>query len=141
MKLPPDHAWDSTGVRIRNATETLLRYMLFSGEAALSEKVAGTSTFAREFSQRGPRDARGRSLRDFDLEKRLFRYPLSYLIYSASFEALPARIKDEFWRRLDEVLSGKDTSKPFEHLSSDDRKAIREILLATHPHLPASWRK
>jgi hypothetical protein len=140
MKLPPDHSWDSTGVRIRSVGEALLRYLLFSQEPPLTEKVCGTSNFAQEFSQRGPCDARGRSLRDFDLEKRLFRYPLSYLIYSPSFAALPDRVKEYVWQRLDEVLTGKDTSKPFAHLSPEDRQAIREILLATHPNVPASWR-
>jgi hypothetical protein len=35
------------------------------------------------------------------------------------------------------VLSGKDQSKEFAHLSADDRKAIREILLATK-EIPAA---
>ena len=43
--------------------------------------------------ERGPRDSKGRSLRDFDLHERLFRYPLSYMIYSESFDAMPSRLK------------------------------------------------
>ena len=34
--------------------------------------------------------AKGGSLRDLDLQRRLFRYPCSYMIYSEAFEALPA---------------------------------------------------
>ena len=45
--------------------------------------------FHPTFPQRGPRDRKGRSLRDFDFKTRLFRYPLSYMIYSAQFDALP----------------------------------------------------
>jgi hypothetical protein len=32
-----------------------------------------------------------------------------------------------------EVLSGKDTSKPFEDLSADDRAATLEVLRGTDP--------
>jgi hypothetical protein len=42
--------------------------------------------------------------------------------------------------RLWEVLSGKDTSKDFAHLSSDDRTAIREILAGTMKDLPDYWK-
>jgi hypothetical protein len=140
MKLPASHRWDSTGVRIRGAGDDLLKYLLFCEEAPLKGKVRGTSTFAAEFSKRGPRDGRGRSLRDFDLERRLFKYPCSYLIYSKSFDALPAPVRDHVLERLWKVLTGADKSKDFAHLSAADRKAIREILVATKPNLPAYWR-
>src|SRR5204863_393113 len=58
-------------VRVEGAAERLVRAMLFAKEAALPGAVAGTSTFAAEFAKPGPRDARGRSLRDLDLEHRV----------------------------------------------------------------------
>ena len=67
-------------------------------------------------------------------------YPLSYLVYSESFDALPGRVRDYVLGKIHDVLTGKDTSKDFAHLSADDRKAILEILGATKPNLPASWR-
>ena len=140
MKLPPTHRWKSTESRIHSVGDDLLKYLLFSEEAPLTAKVRGTSTFATDFSKRGPRDKAGRSLRDFDLEKRLFRYPCSYLIYSKSFDALPAPVRDYVLERLRKVLTGADKGKEFDHLCADDRKAIREILVATKPNLPASWR-
>ena len=76
-------------VRIESAGERLVRAMLFVKEAPLAQPVAGTSAFAAEFSQQGKRDPKGRSLRDLDLTQRLFRYPLSFLIYSESFDAMP----------------------------------------------------
>jgi len=33
------------------------------------------------------------------------------LIYSESFDALPAEAKEQFYQRLGEVLSGRDQSK------------------------------
>ncbi|MGL4555538.1 MAG: hypothetical protein ACRC33_30585 [Gemmataceae bacterium] len=141
MKLPADHRWDSTGRRIRSAGDELLRYLLFRGEAALAEEVRGSSAFAAEFARKGPRDAKGRSLHDFDLKTRLFRYPCSYLIHSSYFDALPCAVRDHVLRRLWEVLTGRDRSGEFGHLSAADRAAIREILVATKPGLPGYWRE
>ena len=69
----------------------LVDYLLFVDEAALPGRIRGTSGFAEQFSTRGPTDRRGRSLRQLDLERRLLRYPCSYMIYSDAFEALAAR--------------------------------------------------
>jgi len=90
---------------------------------------------------RGPRDAKGRSLRDFDLQKRIFKYPCSYLIYSEAFDAIPEPAKKYIYRRLFEILSGRDQSPEFASLSSQDRRAILEILVATKPGLPDEWKQ
>jgi hypothetical protein len=76
-------------------------------------------------------------LRDFDLQKRLFKYPLSYMIYSEAFDALPEQVRERVYRRLYDVLSGADQSDRFKrHLSPDDRRAVLEILRETKPGLP-----
>ena len=116
--------------------ESLVMYMLFVDEATLHGPVVGVSTFTRTFPQRGPRDRQGRSLRDFDLQKRLFRYPLSYMIYSEAFDAMPGQVKERVYRRLYEVLSGRDQSEKFKRLSAGDRQAVLEILRETKPGLP-----
>jgi hypothetical protein len=120
--------------------EGLVSYMLFADETPLAAPIEGVSTFTKTFPERGPRDLRGRSLRDFDLETRLFRYPLSYLIYSAQFDALPDAVRNRVYHRLYQILSGADRSEKFARLSSTDRKAILEILRATKPGLPEYWR-
>ena len=118
---------------IKDAGEPIVKAMLFCEEAQLTDPVSGVSGFAAEFTSRGPRDSKGRSLREFDLKRRLLKYPMSYLIYSASFDAMPAELKDYVKRRFHEILSGEDTSPDFAHLSADDRKAILEILHDTKP--------
>ncbi len=130
----------STARRINNPVEKLVRYLLFSGEARLTDPIAGTSGFAQQFAAHGPRDGRGRSLRDFDLQSRMFRYPCSYLIYSEAFDALPTAAKDQVYRRLREILTGQDQGPAFAHLSADDRRAILEILSETKPDLPDDWK-
>jgi hypothetical protein len=121
--------------------EELVRYLLFANEAPLEGPIAGTSDFAREFAARGPRDPRGRSLRDFDLKRRIFRYPCSYLIYSDAFDALPGPAKEYVYRRLLEVLTGREQGDGYKTLSAEDRRAILEILLATKPGLPDDWKR
>ncbi len=137
---PLDERLDSTLSRVKSVGEPLVKYLLFAEEAPLTERVEGTSGFAGEFAARGPRDRQGRSLRDFDLEKRIFRYPLSYLIYSEAFDSLPDLARDYVYRRLWQVLSGEDKSGKFANLTEADRRAIIEILRDTKRDLPAYWR-
>jgi hypothetical protein len=117
--------------RVQVSAEPLVRAMLFVKEAPIAGPLKGTTGFAEEFAAIGPRDPRGRSLRELDLERRLFKYPLSYLIYSDAFDALPAVTKQYVYRRFREVLSGSDAGMT--HLSDADRQAVSEILAATKP--------
>jgi hypothetical protein len=126
--------------RYENPAEQLVRYLLFTNEVPLATPIAGTSSFAQQFAARGPRDSQGRSLRDFDLQKRIFKYPCSYLIYSEAFDAIPQPAKDYIYRRLFAILSGREQGPEFASLSSQDRRAILEILVATKPGLPEEWR-
>jgi hypothetical protein len=135
-----DELSDSAKRRISSAGEKLLRYLLFCDEDLITDRIHGTNTFAADFAAKGPRDKKGRSLREFDLRRRMFKYPLSYLIYSPSFDALPAEAKDYVYRRLWDVLSGKDTSAPFKHIATDERQAIIEILRDTKTDLPSYFR-
>ena len=131
---------DAARKQFEAPAEQMVRYLLFTNEVALASPIAGTSKFAEEFAARGPRDPKGRSLRDFDLQKRIFKYPCSYLIYSEDFDAIPSPARDYVYRRLFEILSGREQAPGFASLSSQDRRAILEILVATKPGLPEEWR-
>ena len=130
---------DAVRERMDAEIEEMVGYMVFADERLLDEPVAGVSTFTKTFPERGPRDHQGRSLRDFGLEKRLFRYPLSYMIYSAAFDAMPDQVRERVYRRLYEVLAGKDQSAPYTRLAAADRRAALEILRDTKANLPAYW--
>lgn len=116
--------------RARAALDELADDMLFTGEAPLRGEIKGTSGFTEAFASRGPRDSKGRSLRDLSLHGRLLRYPCSYMIYSAAFDALPEEAKEAVYRRMWQTLA----SKP-----SAERQALIEILRETKPGLPANW--
>jgi hypothetical protein len=130
---------ESTSRRIDSAAEQVLQYMLFCEEAPLKEEIRGNTKFAEEFRTLGPRDSKGRSLRDFDLTTRLLKHPCSYLIYSNAFEGLPPVVKDRIYKRLADILHGRDTSKAYAHLTPADRKAILEILRETKRDLPKGF--
>lgn len=130
---------DAARDRINGEIEEMVGYMLFVDEAPLKAPVKGVSTFTETFPKRGPRDPQGRSLRDFDLQKRLFRYPLSYLIYSAAFDGMPDVVREQVYRRLFDILTGKDKTAAFAAISAPDRQAVLEIVRATKRNLPTYW--
>jgi len=138
-RLKRDGMSDADWTYLDGEIEDLVGYMLFVDEAPLAEPVKGVSAFTLTFPQRGPRDKQGRSLRDFDLQKRLFRYPMSYMVYSDLFNSLPAPLLDRVYRRLYDVLAGKDTSPKYAALTAADRQAVLEILRDTKPNLPDFW--
>ena len=105
----------------------------------LTGAIKGTSGFAERFAADGPRDSKGRSLRQLDLQQRLLRYPCSYLIYSSSFDGLPSEAKEYIYARLFQILTSADNAEEYSHLSRADRAAILEIIRQTKPDLPANW--
>ena len=126
---------------LRSQTDGFLRYLLCTEEARLTGAVRGTSGFAKWFAGLGPRDRRGRSLRDLDLETRLFQHPCSHLIYSEAFDALPAPMRAVVYQRLHDILTGKDTSPDFAGIPDATKRAILEILRDTKAGLPDYWSK
>src|SRR5262249_34874710 len=108
--------------QLRNDVEEFVDYLLFVGEAPLPNKIEGLSGFAEKFASRGPTDSKGRSLRQFDLEHRLMRYPCSYMIYSPAFDGMPDLAKRAIYARMREVLGG---------FPAAERNAVLEILRET----------
>ena len=125
---------------LRNAVESLVKYLLFVDETPLTAPIEGNPEFRKHFEAQGPRDSKGRSLHQLDLKTRLFRHPCSFLIQGEAFAGIPDPLKDRIYQRLFDVLSGKDTSDTWKHMSPDTRRELLEILRETQPGLPASWK-
>ena len=123
-----------------SAAEAVLKYLLFVEEARIRAPIQGTADFAAWFQQQGPADSQGRSLRQFDLKTRLFKFPCSYMIYSPTFDSLPSAAKKHLYRRLWDILSDEKEAGEFARLSVETKRAIKEILSATKPDLPVYWR-
>lgn len=120
-----------TPEKLDAAVDRLVRYLTFADEFKLTSPIKGVSTFTETFPQRGPRDSQGRSLRDFDLKTKVFKYPLSYMIYTDIFDTMYPAAKERVLRGLYDVLSGP----------GEDRRAALEIVRETKPNLPDYWRK
>jgi hypothetical protein len=122
---------------LKQMLEPLLRALFFADAAPLDGQVVTSSGFSERFARAGPRDAEGRSLRELQLDKRLFRHPLSYMIYTESFNSLPAYVREYLDARIVEVLQGRDKSGIADRLGAEDRAAISQILVATLPRFAA----
>jgi len=141
MNLLTRVGWETrAGTPPRDNVKELVDYLLFVDERPLPGKVQGSSGFAESFAALGPVDRKGRSLRQLDLERRLLRYPCSYMIYSAAFDALPDEARRAIYQRMWDVLSGADPDKRYARLSAGDRQAIIEIVRDTKENLPTYWR-
>jgi hypothetical protein len=132
----PEERLGITEAVLRVAANTVADYMVFAGEKPLPNEVRGTSGFEELFSAQGPRDYEGRSLRQFDLKRRLMRYPCSYMIYSPAFDGLPEDLKAAIYARLWVILSGRDKAPKYANLSLADRQAVVDILRDTKKGLP-----
>jgi hypothetical protein len=124
---------------VRETAHELVDYLLFVDEAPFPSAIRGASDFTKEFPAKGPRDSKGRSLRDLDLTRRLLRYPCSYMIYTEAFDALPAAAKALVYERMWAILSGNAKDPEYSTLSTADRRAIIEILRETKKGLPPYW--
>jgi hypothetical protein len=122
---------------VRELVDELADYLLFVDEAPPPGQIVPRPSFAQWFTAAGPRDRQGRSLRDLDLDKRMMRYPCSYMVYTAAFDNLPRMVRDAVYQRMWTILSGKDSRPKYSHLSAADRLAVMQILRETKYDLPA----
>lgn len=132
-----------TALRVLNhETERIVEAMLFCDEIQLPDGgIQGAGDFEKGFARNRKPDARGRSLKDFDLRSRLFTHRCSYMVYSEAFDAMPLELKNSVIRRLDDILTAASPPRRFAHLPTTERAAIREILVATLPAYEAALRQ
>ena len=127
-------------VSLQDAAEETVDYLLFVDEGPIVGDVRGSVPFADTFAARGPRDRKGRTLRQLDLHRRLMRYPCSYMIYAPQFDAGPREAKEALYQRMWQILSGREQGPKYRRLAVDDRLAIVEILRDTKKDLPGYFK-
>ena len=133
LERAADHLSETAERRINSAADRVVKHLLMCDEFTLTDQVTGSSEFTKEFEAVGKQDSRGRSLREFDLQTRVFRYPCSYLIHSDAFDGLPDLVRTKILEKLVNVLTLRDTGQEYQHLSPDMRRDILEILRDTKP--------
>jgi hypothetical protein len=116
-------------MRVAEAADALADYLLFVDEAPIVDgPITGSSGFAAKFQALGRKDAKGRSLRELDLQARLLKYPVSWLVHSRQFEALPEAPKNLVMGRIKGVIEGALTGPKYAHFTPATRAALRELL-------------
>lgn len=137
----PDALSDSCRRIISHQADNIIEALLFRDEAPLPEGgIDSKGPFMAAFQDAAIPGRQGRSLRDFQLLDRLFKYRCSYMIHSSSFRNLPVELKQVLLARLDGILTGSGESKLGDHLAASEREKIREILIDTlegYPGAPA----
>ncbi len=115
----------------------VLDALLFKDEAPLPEDgVTGGEAFREAFARRS-RPVQGRSLRDFQLLNRLFKYRCSYLIESDAFATLHPPLRRRVLRRLHDVMTGRDADDRYAYLHASERDTIHRLLTARLPEYAA----
>jgi hypothetical protein len=132
----------STGVVAASHLQKVLECLLFCHEAEMPDGgIDGSRDFQDAFRANRRASPEGKSLKDFQLLTRLFKYRCSYLIYSAQWEALPPRFRHLLYDRLLAILTASTPVRGFEHLGPSERADILQILRSTKSDLPASWKQ
>lgn len=138
--------------RRSDVEEQLVKYLVFAEAASLDvatrarsdraqlDAAIKSSAYATWFQKQGRRDSQGRSLRDFDLDTRTFRYRLSFLIETRLFDQLDRDCQARIYRRLWEGLTSQELQLAFAHLDAKEKQAIIEIVIATKPKRPDYWK-
>jgi hypothetical protein len=114
-----DGTVDYTGGELKGLADEIADYFLFAGEAPPPARLTPRPGFAAQFTSKGPRDSRGRSLRELDLSTRLLKYGCSYMIYSPAFDALPAPARQAVYRRMRETLRDSAISEILRETKAD----------------------
>lgn len=134
-EIKPEHA-----EVLHDLADELVRYLLFADEAEFPEGGIQVDAQYREDFLADRREAsNGLSLKDLDLESRLFKHRCSYLIYSDVFQANSDLFKQQVYKILGEAIGTETPDPDFAYLSATEKKAIRSILKETLNDLPDDW--
>jgi hypothetical protein len=127
----------SAGRFADEAASRIVELLLFENEAELGENgIEGDPAFQDAFSRRFPKTKDGRSLADFQLNDRLFKYRCSYMIYSGAFRSLPARIRSAVIAQLHTILNADPSPENHPGIKASERRRIAAILGETLPDWP-----
>jgi len=119
--------------KVAELAQPVVDVLFMKNEAPLGDRIQGLSGFTKYFQSLGPFDNNSRSLRDLDLNSRVFKYPLSYLIYSDAFAALPEVLHNCIVQAIQQVLTADTDQTEYAHLDAQTRATILEIVNTTAP--------
>lgn len=141
LQLPPNAPLaGSTLVTLSSEADKIIAALLGKEDAPLPPGgLNGDGAFEKAYRQHRRPDPLDRALRDLDLRTRLFRYRCSPLIYSVSFQGLPAELRSLTLSRLGQLLRTDQPPAEYAFFNAQERQALWEILSATLTDLPPTW--
>ncbi|MBI5689306.1 MAG: hypothetical protein HZC55_04360 [Verrucomicrobia bacterium] len=131
--------YDSVKSVFQGVVQDVVDRLLLRNEARLPEGITGDPAFREAFAGGSHRTAGGRSLRELDLQGRLFVHRCSYLIYSEMFAALPEPLLARIFARLRAALESTDPKDRYAYLPAEERQRVLAILRETHPEAARRW--
>jgi len=138
--LSPEKLTPAQEAELNEQAHIVVRYLLFADEVPLPPGgVEPDITYRDAFLANRRSTPEGLSLKDLELNTRLFKHRCSYMIYSPVFDGLPVELKTHIYVQLGTALSDKNNGKEFAYLPAAEKKAIRRILAATLKDLPSGW--
>ncbi|MGB0992668.1 MAG: hypothetical protein ACPG32_09385 [Akkermansiaceae bacterium] len=121
----------------RNYVSSILKLLLFADEAKLpTDGIDGSQQFVKDFTAAG-KSHDDYSLRDLRLQKRLFKYRCSYMIYSKSFALVPDTIRADVLKSIRAITTEGKTYPGLPSLSKREKERIDLILKSTLPEYAA----
>jgi len=124
---------------VRHQAQDIVQHMLFSTEFPLASPLVGNAEFQEAFRMNRRESSDGMSLKDFDLETRIFRHRCSYMIYARAFELMHPLLKEQVYQELWDALSSDTPGPAYAHLGAQEKADIIAILRETREGLPAYW--
>ncbi len=118
---------------LAKSAEDVVDHLLFRNAAPLPEGLKGAAAFQQAFATDARRSSKGDALKDLSLHGRLFANRCSFLIYSESFDALPAPLKTRIFSRLSEALRDNRPEGRYAYLDKAEKRRIFDVLVETHP--------
>ncbi len=117
---------------IQHAVEDVLDAILFKDEAALPDGgIEGDREFLEAFTASAPLSKEGRSLKDFQLLDRLFKYRCSYMVYGVTFQNFMPVLKVRVLKALRDTLTSPAPPPRYAYLTDSERRNIHQILTET----------
>lgn len=106
----------------------LVRYILFADEVPLPGPIEPDAAYKSDFLQNKRVSKNGASLKDLDLNTRLFKHRCSYMINTPVFDKLPSILKQRVQTQLQAALTNDPA---YSYLPTEEKNAIRAILSET----------
>jgi len=125
---------------LEERAQELAKYIMFADEAKFpAQGILGDPAYTQDFLRDRKATKAGLSLRDFDMQTRIFKHRCSFMLYTDTWKQAPKELKELIYFHMASYLRDQPDAQ-HAHLAPAERRAIRDILKETMTDLPSWWR-